>query len=124
AEDRGSVTLWIDAPRVGDEEVARQLWRRYLESLVRLARSKLRSTAGGMADEEDVGLSAFNSLYAGMMRGRFPDIADRDDLWRLMMTIAVRKARNQRRWESRQKRGEGTSCTDRPSPPPGPGRTT
>ena len=54
AGDRGSVTLWIDALRCGDEEAARQLWRRYFESLVRLARPRLRSEARGAADEEDV----------------------------------------------------------------------
>jgi DNA-directed RNA polymerase specialized sigma24 family protein len=106
-QDRGSVTIWIDALRAGDQEAARQLWRRYFEALVRQARSWLRSAIRGMADEEDVALSAFDSFYAGMARGRFPDLADRDDLWRLLVSIADRKASNQRRWESRQKRGGG-----------------
>jgi DNA-directed RNA polymerase specialized sigma24 family protein len=107
ADDRGSVTIWIDALRTGDEEAARQLWRRYFESLVRLARSKLRSQARRAADEEDVALSAFDSFYDGMARGRFPDLADRDDLWGLLVTIAARKASDQNRWELRQKRGGG-----------------
>ena len=107
AEDRGSVTRWIDALRAGDDEAAGQLWRRYFESLVRLARSKLRAQAKAAADEEDVALSAFDSFYAGMARGRYPDLADRDDLWRLLVTIAARKASDQNRWESRQKRGGG-----------------
>jgi DNA-directed RNA polymerase specialized sigma24 family protein len=107
AEDPGSVTRWIGAARGGDEEASRQLWRRYFAALVRLARARLRGAAGGMADEEDVALSAFDSLCAGMARGRFPDLADRDDLWRLLVTIAARKALNQRRWESRRKRGGG-----------------
>jgi hypothetical protein len=91
AEDRGSVTRWIDALRAGVDEAAGQLWRRYFESLVRLARSKLRAQAKAAADEEDVALSAFDSFYAGMARGRYPDLADRDDLWRLLVTIAARK---------------------------------
>jgi DNA-directed RNA polymerase specialized sigma24 family protein len=106
-EDRGSVTIWIDALRTGDQEAARELWRRYFKSLVRLARSRLRSTMSAMADEEDAALSAFDSFYTGMARGRFPDLADRDDLWRLLVTITARKALNQRRRESRQKRGGG-----------------
>jgi DNA-directed RNA polymerase specialized sigma24 family protein len=106
-EDRGSVTIWIDALRAGDEDAANQLWRRYFESLVRLARSRLRSGVRGVADEEDVALSAFDSFYGGMARGRFPDLADRDDLWRLLVTIAARKATNQNRWEAREKRGGG-----------------
>ncbi len=107
AEDRGSVTIWIDALRAGDQEAARELWRRYFESLVRLARSRLQSKARRAADEEDVALSAFDSFYGGLAHGRFPDLADRDDLWRLLVTIAARKASDQNRWESRQKRGGG-----------------
>jgi len=107
ADDKGSVTIWVDALRAGDEEAARQLWRRYFESLVRLARSKLQSKARRAADEEDVALSAFDSFYGGLARGRFPDLGDRDDLWRLLVTIAARKASDQNRWESQQKRGGG-----------------
>jgi DNA-directed RNA polymerase specialized sigma24 family protein len=106
-DDHGSVTRWIDALRCGDEEAAQQLWRRYFESLVRLARPRLRSQARVVADEEDVVLSAFDSFYAGMARGRYPDLADRDDLWRLLVTITARKASDRNRWESRQKRGGG-----------------
>ena len=105
APDEGSVTLWIGALRAGDEEAARQLWSRYYEALVRQARARLRARA--IADEEDVALSAFDSFYAGMARGRFPDIADRSDLWRLLVTMTARKAVNQHRRESRQKRGAG-----------------
>ena len=103
--DEGSVTLWIGALRAGDEEAARQLWSRYYEALVRQARARLRARA--IADEEDVALSAFDSFYAGVARGRFPDIADRYDLWRLLVTMTARKAVNQHRRESRQKRGAG-----------------
>jgi DNA-directed RNA polymerase specialized sigma24 family protein len=106
-DERGSVTIWVDAVRAGDQEAARQLWRRYFESLVRLARSKLQSRARGAADEEDVALSAFDSFYGGMARGRFPDLSDRDDLWRMLVTITARKASDQNRWESQQKRGGG-----------------
>ena len=104
-EGAGSVTLWLGALRAGDEAAARELWRRYFEALVRLARARLRARV--FADEEDVALSAFDSFYAGMARGRFPDIADRDDLWRLLVTMTARKASNQARRESRQKRGGG-----------------
>ncbi len=105
AEDRGSVTIWVDALRAGDQEAARQLWQRYFQSLVRLARSKLQARAA--ADEEDVALSAFDTLCDGMAQGMFPDIADRDDLWRILVIIAARKASHQNRRELRQKRGGG-----------------
>ncbi len=107
AKDSGSVTHWINALRDGDQAAAREVWRRYFHALVRLARSRLRSKGRGAADEEDVALSAFDSFYAGMAHGRYPDLADRDDLWRLLVTIAGRKAVDLDQWESRQKRGGG-----------------
>jgi hypothetical protein len=107
AEDRSSVTIWIYAVLVGDPDAARQLWQRYFESLVRLPWSKLRSTAKVAADEEDLALSAFDSFDDGMTRGRFPDLANRDDRWRLPVTIPARNAPDQNRRESRQKRGGG-----------------
>ncbi len=52
-------------------------------------------------------LSAFDSLCAGLAKGRFPQLADRDDLWRLLVVITTRKVQAQARRQFRQKRGEG-----------------
>jgi len=51
-------------------------------------------------------------LCAGLERGRFPDLANRDSLWRLLVTITARKARQLVRDESRQKRGGGQAKGD------------
>jgi len=59
------------------------------------------------ADEEDVALSAFDSFCRGATEGRFPELADRDNLWQLLVTITARKAVQLRRHERRQKRGGG-----------------
>jgi ECF sigma factor len=56
-------------------------------------------------DEEDLALSAFQSLYQGVREGRFPRLADRDDLWRLLVHLTACKAVDQHRAENRQKRG-------------------
>jgi DNA-directed RNA polymerase specialized sigma24 family protein len=67
----------------------------------------LRSAPRGAADEEDVALSAFASFCHEAAQGHFPQLADRDDLWRLLVTITARKAFHLRRDEGRQKRGGG-----------------
>ncbi len=59
------------------------------------------------SDEEDAALSAFDSLCAGLAKGQFPQLADRDDLWRLLVVITTRKVRAQARRRMRQKRGGG-----------------
>src|SRR5271165_6376539 len=58
-------------------------------------------------DLEDVALSAFASFCRGVEGGRFPQLADRDDLWRLLVTITARKALHLARDERNQKRGGG-----------------
>jgi DNA-directed RNA polymerase specialized sigma24 family protein len=58
-----------------------------------------------MADEEDVALSAFQSFCRGVQVGRFPQLSDRDDLWRLLVAIAAHKAIHLVRDQRRKKRG-------------------
>ena len=102
--DGDSVTIWIRQLKIGDAEAAQQLWNRYFERLVRLAQRRLTGAPRQMADEEDVALSAFNSVCVRAAEGKFPKLDDRQDLWRLLVTITVRKALAQRKYANRQKR--------------------
>src|SRR5512135_1388420 len=124
SEDTGSVTRWIDHLKAGDYAAAQPLWERYFQRLVRLARTRLPTTprAGADGDEEDVALSAFHSFCIGAADGRFPQIADRDGLWRMLMLITARKAADQlERW-GRQKRGGGRLVGEAALGAPDPGR--
>jgi DNA-directed RNA polymerase specialized sigma24 family protein len=106
-DGENSVTRWLgDLKDGGREDSARRLWDRYFHRLARLAQARLRD-AKGVADGEDVALSVFDSVFRGIAAGRFPGLGNRDDLWRLLVTIAARKASNRRRDEGRQKRGGG-----------------
>ena len=104
---QGSVTGWVGDLKGGDPTAARELWRRYFETLVRFARARLRSVSRAAEDEEDVALSAFQSFCRGVREDRFPDLRDRDDLWRLVVCITERKAYGQLRDHNRKKRGSG-----------------
>jgi DNA-directed RNA polymerase specialized sigma24 family protein len=101
----GSVTRWLGPLQVGDPAAVQQLWERYFQRLVALARKKLPGPARQAADEEDVALSAFESFCRNAERGRFPQLADRDDLWRLLVALTSRKAAHLLRDLGRQKRG-------------------
>jgi DNA-directed RNA polymerase specialized sigma24 family protein len=103
----GSVTIWIEALKQGDRDAAQVLWDRYFKRLVMLAQARLRGAQRRHADEEDVALSAFDSFYRGAERGRFPQLADRDELWQLLVVITVRKAYDLVRHVGRPKRGGG-----------------
>jgi DNA-directed RNA polymerase specialized sigma24 family protein len=106
-DDHGSVSYWLGGAKEGDEAAGQELWQRYFETLVRLARSRLRSMPRIVEDEEDAALSAFDSFLAGAARGRFPRLDDRDELWRVLVTITTRKALDQLERHRRQKRGGG-----------------
>jgi DNA-directed RNA polymerase specialized sigma24 family protein len=103
----GSVTRWLGPLRAGDPAAAEQLWQHYFRRLVALARQRLRAAPRRAADEEDVALSAFDSFCRNAEAGRFPQLADRDSLWRLLVTLTARKAAHLVRDEGRQKRAGG-----------------
>ncbi len=63
-EDRGSITRLIDALKNGDDDATRQIWERYIDRLLRLARDRLRALPHAVADEEDVAQRAFDSFFA------------------------------------------------------------
>jgi DNA-directed RNA polymerase specialized sigma24 family protein len=103
----GSVTHWIGELQAGNPLAAQRLWERYFQRLVYLARAKLRGAPRRAADEEDVALSAFDSFCRGVDQKRFPRLADRDDLWQILVLLAARKAAHLIQHEGRQKRGGG-----------------
>src|SRR5204862_7691151 len=83
-----------------------QIRERYHSQLVTLARRKL--DAGSprrRADEEDVVQNAFHSFFRGVAGGRFPQLNDRDNLWRLLVVITARKALDQLAHEHTKRQG-------------------
>ena len=100
-----SVTEWIEDLKQGDSAAMAAIWNRFYPQLLRIARNKLKGMQSRVVDEDDVVLSVMNSLFDAAQQGRFPDLADRKDLWRLLLFITACKTSDIRRHESRQKRG-------------------
>jgi DNA-directed RNA polymerase specialized sigma24 family protein len=98
---------WIGQLKAGDPVAAQKLFEAYFQDLVRFAQKKLRAAPRRVADEEDAALSAINSFYQGAVEGRFPQLNDPDDLWKILVTITARKALRQAQHADRQKRGGG-----------------
>jgi DNA-directed RNA polymerase specialized sigma24 family protein len=108
-QDDGTVTHWIGDLKTGGDSAAQHLWERYIHRLVHLAHARLRAArrAGAIEDEEDAALSAFDSFCRGAAGGRFPQLTGRDDLWRLLVVITVRKVFGQLGRQGAQKRAGG-----------------
>ncbi|MGA2618141.1 MAG: ECF-type sigma factor [Thermoguttaceae bacterium] len=107
AESQPSISQWILGAKEGQSQAVHALWGRYFERLVLLARQRLAALPRRAADEEDLALSAFATFCRAAEEGRFPDLADRDDLWRLLITITAQKAIDRARHDGRAKRGGG-----------------
>jgi len=108
----GSVTQWLGRLQAGDVAGAQPLWERYYQRLVGLARKKLRGNKPPLGDEQDIALSAFQSFCQAAEQGRFPQLADRKDLWQILVMLTARKASALVKHEGRQKRGGGAAVTD------------
>ena len=95
SQEDGSVTGWIGDLRVGGDSAAQHLWERYFHRLVHLARARFHSArrTGIIEDEEDVALGALDSFCRGVALGRYPQLDNREDLWRLLVVITIRKVR-------------------------------
>lgn len=103
-----SITLWIADLKVQENDLAQQeIWKRYFQRLVGLARFKLGDSPRRSEDEEDVAISALHCFFEGVGQGKFPELRDRTNLWPLLAKITSRKAINQRRDAMRLKRGGG-----------------
>ena len=103
--DSQNVSHWINLIKHGDSSAANRIWKHYFDRLVRAVRQRLYGQNRAVSDEEDIVLSVFDSFYAAAEMGRFPDLADRDDLWRLLLTMSARKVIDKRRHDQRQRRG-------------------
>ena len=101
-EKDSNITKLLVRLETGDPNVTHEIWEACYPRLVTLARRRLEGLTRKMKDEEDVALSALKSFFKAAERGRFPDLRDSDDLWRLLCTITVRKAIDVRRYEARR----------------------
>jgi DNA-directed RNA polymerase specialized sigma24 family protein len=102
-----SITQWLHQAQVGDEYARQQLWVRYYERLIRLARSRIATGNARVSDEEDVVVGAFDAFFRALDHGKFPELGDREGIWRLLVVITDNKANDLYRFQNRQKRGGG-----------------
>jgi RNA polymerase sigma-70 factor (ECF subfamily) len=80
--------------RAGNEDAARQLFDKYMERLVALARRRISQRMASRVDPEDIVQSVFRTFFGRLRAGQF-EIEDQDDLCKLLMRITVHKTLRQ-----------------------------
>ena len=94
---------WFESLAQGDPDVEAEFWQKYGEPLQRVAQRQISQSLGKRVDAEDIVQSACRTFFRRVRQGEF-QCEDSGDLWRLMLTITLNKARMQARFHSRGRR--------------------
>jgi len=110
ATDLSALLFRIHGQR--DEEACHDLWDAVYDRLAILARQRLTAQNRRVADEEDVALSAVKSFIRAAEAGRLAAVQNRDELWRVLITIMIRKSNALQDHLKAHKRGNGLTRGD------------
>jgi RNA polymerase sigma-70 factor (ECF subfamily) len=78
--------------RQGSQDAATQLYHRYVERLRALAEAKCSANLARRLDAEDIVQSVFRLFFQGVRQG-FYDVPAGEDLWKLLLVMALNKIR-------------------------------
>tara|TARA_R110002072_G_scaffold271038_2_gene430951 strand:+ start:58986 stop:59600 length:615 start_codon:yes stop_codon:yes gene_type:complete len=93
----------ISLVRAGDQDAAEVVFDRYAQQLARLAEKHLNHRLARRVEGDDVVQSVFRTFFQRVERGEF-QIRSRDQLWKLLVTITIRKTQMQARRHGAEKR--------------------
>jgi RNA polymerase sigma-70 factor (ECF subfamily) len=99
SESRELVARWRD----GDQGAAKELFDRYADRLMALARRRIGARLASRVDPEDVVQSVFRTVFGRLKQGQFR-IEDQDDLCKLLVRVTVHKTLRQVEFHTAAKR--------------------
>jgi eukaryotic-like serine/threonine-protein kinase len=116
--------ITLKAAREGEESASAVLFGRYLEKLIRLARSRISPQLSRRIDPEDIVHSVYRSLFVRLRAGEY-SLEESVDLWRLLVQMVQNKATRAGRYHSADKRSihrevstQNSFCFTSSEPPP------
>jgi RNA polymerase sigma-70 factor, ECF subfamily len=92
-----------DQFRAGNSAAAKELYDRYVDRLVALARRRISQSLASRVDPEDVVQSVFRTFFSRLKAGRF-QLDEQDDLCKLLVRITVHKTLRQVAFQKAAKR--------------------
>ena len=92
--------------REGEQDAATQLFLRYAQRLQSLAASQTSSALATRFDPEDVVQSVFRTFFRRASTGLY-DVPEGDELWQLLLVLALNKIRSLGTFHRAQKRDVG-----------------
>lgn len=91
------------------EEEVRVLWEKFYRPLRESISRRVQQIRRPVASDSEIALSAFHSMVRATREGRFRDVGNDASLWKLLRTIAIRKANglHKRLWAEKRGGAEG-----------------
>jgi len=96
----------IERCRTGDQDASRVLFDSYVERLLPLARRRISQRLASRVDAEDIVQSVFRTFFTRLKDDQF-ELANQDDLFRLLVRITVHKTLRQVAHHKAAKRDPG-----------------
>lgn len=103
ASNHDVTIAWLEDLAEGKSNAVEEFWMNYGDSLQRVAERQIASWLRRRVDPEDVVQSACRTFFRRAGAGDF-SLENKDDLWKLLLTITLNKVRMQARFHSRNRR--------------------
>ena len=94
SQDSASFDDLIGRLKKGDDQAETEIFNRFAQRLIALARSRLNPAVRQKVDPEDVVLSAYKSFFTRFADGRM-ELQSWDSLWGMLTIITLRKCGKQ-----------------------------
>lgn len=91
----------------GDERAFEELFTRYSERLIRVAKRRISERLSARIEAEDIVQSVFRTFFGHVQENRFT-FDEENDLWKLLMSMTLNKLRNKVDWHTAAKRDVGS----------------
>ena len=101
--DNSSDRTLIRQLQQGQDDAALQIYMRYAERLIRLARRQTPQDMASRFDPEDIVQSVFRTFFRRASSGQYA-LPEGDELWKLLLVIALNKVRSQGAYHRAKKR--------------------
>lgn len=88
----------------GNPTATHAIWERFYPKLVQAANKRLLKNPDPATSGEDIAQSSFRNVCLGVLEGKYPQLENRDDLWRLLMSSMINRVRSHYRSINAQKR--------------------
>lgn len=105
--DEPSVTRWFHQLSEGDQTAADDLWNYYFPRLQSFAKQHFGAPRSIREGADDAASSAIRIMIRGASQGRYRNVQNRDELWRLLVVATKRKVLDRVKAQQTQKRGGG-----------------